>query len=344
MRLLLSLIFTLCALGSRAQSTLPNFSVKGFLPYWKGANVTLRIDGKQVHALLLEKDVYSYSGYTNRAQPGTIEIRENAKGYSLPFFIEPGVIKIRDKGSKRLEVYGTPVNDSFWAINHRFDSLVLSGPHKPNGAVMVTKKSLASDYIRSNPHSIISLQLLHDYFFLHNSVDDTTYATLFRVLDPVLQQTALGMKIAKEVEQSQRTAPGADAIQLFLPDSSRTLLPLYKKGEYTLIHFWASWCVPCKKEFPQLSAIHRRFAPLGFSLTGVSMDRNVVAWKKVAQKLPGKQLIDPRSWEGASATSYGIKLVPMNVLLNPQGTIIAKNLSMADLEKKLSELLTPQTF
>lgn len=345
MRLLLSLIFTYCALVTLAQTASPNFSVKGFLPYWNGALVTLRIDGKQVDTLVLEKDVYSYSGYTDGVQTGTLELRDKGKVFSLPFFVEPGLIKIRDRGGKRLEVYGTPTNDSFRAVNHGFDSLVLSGPPPTSaGTIMVSKKSLAKDYIRANPHSVISLQLLHDYFFLHNALNDTAYAALYRALDPALQQTAMGRKIGKEVEQSQRAALGAAAVQLLLPDSSGTLLPVYQKGAYTLIHFWASWCMPCKREFPQLLAIHRRFAPLGFSLTGVSMDRNVVAWRRAAQKLPGKQLIDTKSWEGKSATSYGIKLVPMNVLLNPQGTIIAKNLSMSDLEKKLSELLTPQTF
>lgn len=344
MQLLLFFIFTLSVLGSWAQSVSPNFSVKGFLPYWKGATLTLRIDGKPVDTLVLEKDVYSYNGYTSRAQTATLEIKEQGKVYPLAFFIEPGVVKIRDRGRRLLEVSGTPVNDSFLAVTHRFDSLVLSGRHPSAGAVMLTKKSLAQDYIRANPHSIISLQLLYDYYFLHNALNDTAYAALFQALDPALQQTGLGLKIGKEVEQSQRTALGASAVQVLLRDSAGTLVPIFKKGEYTLIHFWASWCVPCKKEFPQLSAIHQRFSALGFTLTGVSLDRSVIAWKRAVRKLPGNQLIDTRSWEGTSATSYGIKLVPTNILLDPEGTIIAKNLSLTELEKKLSELLQSKTF
>jgi thiol-disulfide isomerase/thioredoxin len=344
MRLLLSLYFTLCVLGTLAQTAPLNFSVKGFLPYWKGATITLRIDGKVADTLTLEKDVYSFSGYTARVQTGAFEIKEKGKIYSLPLFIEPGVIKVRDKGRKLLEVSGTPVNDSFLAITHRFDSLVLSAPTGTSSAVMVTKKGMAEDYIRANPHSIISLQLLYGYYFLHNSLEDTVYTAIFRGLSPALQQTAIGLKMGKEVEQSHKTAPGAAAVQLFLPDSSGTLVPIYQKGAYTLLHFWASWCVPCKKEIPQLSAIHQRFASLGYTMTGVSLDRNKTAWKRAIQKLPGKQLIDTKSWEGTSATNYGVKLVPMNILLDQQGTIIAKNLSVADLEKKLSELLLPKTY
>lgn len=338
------LCFLILSLGCFSQPSPAPFSIKGFLPFWKGAAFALTVDGQPVLAQTLEGDVFSYTGQVSVAQTGMLEIREGGKPRFLPFFVEPGVIRIRDKGNKRLEVYGTPTNDAFLALTHHFDSLVLAGRSSTPGEVMVTKKSLAKDFIRANPGSIISLQLLHDYFFLNNSVDDSAYAALFGVLDSRLKETALGRKIGREVAASSLAATGVRAIAMELPDSAGTLRPVYTPGQYTLVHFWASWCVPCKKELPELVAIHQRFAPRGFAMTGVSLDHNAPAWKRAATRMAWQQLIDVGAFSGRAARNYGVKVVPTNLLLDREGTIIAKNLNMADLQKKLEDLLGAKTF
>ena len=343
MRLLIILYSLLVTVRGYGQPAPASYSIKGFLPYWKGAAFTLSVDGEPVHAQTLEQDVYSYTGRVARPQTGMLEIREGGKPRFLPFFVEPGVIRIRDKGNKRLEVYGTPTNDAFLALTQRLDSLVLHGRSATAGEVLVTKKSLVKDFIRANPGTIISLQLLHDYYFLYNSVDDTAYAALYGTLDDALKQTAMGRKIGKEVAASSGAAIGARAITMNLPDSSGAQQPVYAPGRYTLVHFWASWCIPCKKEMPELMAMHQRFAPLGFSMTGVSLDHNATAWKRAAARLPWKQLIDVGAFSGRAARNYGVKVVPTNLLLDREGTIIAKNLNPPDLEKKLRELLEAKT-
>lgn len=344
MRLLFILFSLLFTLGGFGQPAPASYSIKGFLPYWKGAAFTLSVDGEPVHAQTLQQDVYSYTGQVAVAKTGMLEIKENGKPRFLPFFVEPGVIRIRDKGNKRLEVYGTPTNDAFRALTQRLDSLVLHGRSATAGEVLVTKKSLVKHFIRANPNSIISLQLLHDYYFLYNSVDDTAYAALYGVLDDDLKQTAMGRKIGKEVAASSGAATGARAIAMNLPDSSGVQQSVYTPGQYTLIHFWASWCIPCKKEIPGLVAVHQRFAPLGFSMTGVSLDHNPSAWKRAAARLPWKQVIDVGAFSGRAARNYGVKVVPTNLLLDREGTIIAKNLNVPDLEKKLRELLGAKSY
>jgi thiol-disulfide isomerase/thioredoxin len=343
MRFLILPFILILSLASPGQGAPASYSIKGFLPYWKGAAFTLSVDGQPIHALTLEQDVYSYTGQVTRAQTGMLEIKEAGKPRFLPFFVEPGVIRIRDKGNKKLEVYGTPTNDAFAALNHRFDSLVLNGSGGA-GKELLTKKSLAKEFIRSHPHSIISLQLLYDYFFLNNSVDDTAYAALFGVLDVPLKETTLGRKMGKEVAASSLAATGIKAIAMELPDSTGALRPVYTPGQYTLVHFWASWCVPCRKELPELLAVHQRYASLGFAMTGVSLDRNVQLWRRAAVRMSWKQLIDVGAFSGQAARNYGVKVVPTNLLLDREGTIIAKNLNMPELEKKLIELLGAKTF
>src|SRR6201995_4381401 len=44
------------------------------------------------------------------------------------------------------------------------------------------------------------------------------------------------------------------------------------KGQVVMINFWASWCVPCRKEMPLLDSIYKNYKPLGFTLLSVNVE------------------------------------------------------------------------
>ena len=46
-------------------------------------------------------------------------------------------------------------------------------------------------------------------------------------------------------------------------------------GNVVLINFWASWCAPCREEMPLLNALHKKYAPLGFTVLGVNVEENL---------------------------------------------------------------------
>ena len=147
--------------------------------------------------------------------------------------------------------------------------------------------------------------------------------------------------MAVEAAISYATALGATAPNLQLPDTTRKLQRLYANSGYTLIDFWASWCIPCRKENPELVTVFQKFHPSGFSITSVSLDMNEPSWKKaiLQDRLPWQHLNDFRSWSGEAVRLYGIKTIPMNFLVDANGSILAKNLSPAQLEAELSALL-----
>jgi peroxiredoxin len=128
------------------------------------------------------------------------------------------------------------------------------------------------------------------------------------------------------------------------PDGNPVKLSSFR-GKYLLVDFWASWCGPCRAENPNVVKAYTKYHDKGFEILGVSLDdeKGRTNWLNAIKKdgLTWKQVSDLKAWNNEAAQLYAIKAIPQNVLLDPSGKIIAKNLRAEALDKKLAELLQP---
>jgi peroxiredoxin len=113
------------------------------------------------------------------------------------------------------------------------------------------------------------------------------------------------------------------------------------RGKFVLIDFWASWCGPCRQENPNVVRMYDKYKDKGFSIYGVSLDKEANAWKAAIKKdnltwVHGSEL---KHWNSAVAQTYGVTGIPATYLLDKEGKVVAKNLRGAALEAKLAELL-----
>jgi|GEM_PF-6594389 len=136
---------------------------------------------------------------------------------------------------------------------------------------------------------------------------------------------------------------------LFQPLDAETLRPLLAHNRVTLVNMWASWCGPCREEFPTLLTLRKKYEKAGLGMVFLSVDHpsehpDAVAFlgeqkvdfltyfaKEPIEETIGK--LSQNQWQGG---------IPMSLLFDPQGRIVDTWLGTLDLtrlEAKISPLL-----
>ena len=221
--------------------------------------------------------------------------------------------------------------------------------------VFEEQQQYVMDFIDEHPGSLASIIALYQFFGNQALLRETDHFDYFEKLAGSLSQVYPDNKHVLDLKrrvnewkrgQLQREeveailAVGNEAPEIILPDTKGNPIALSSlRGKVVLIDFWAAWCKPCRIANPKLKELYEQYRDKGFEIYGVSLDRNREQWIQGIKddKINWIQVSDLRFWNSPVVSLYNVEAIPYSVMLDREGRILAKGLSMIELEIFLAE-------
>ncbi len=174
---------------------------------------------------------------------------------------------------------------------------------------------------------------------LAESLDEETVK---QQVTPMLERMQMQVEIANA---DKLLVPGSFAPGFKLTDLTGeevSLDSVLENNEIVLIDFWASWCGPCRAQFPVLRELYSQFTDKGFEILAVSIDSTEEDWLEASEEeeIPWINLGELMEDEmGPVAQTYGVQFIPKGYVLDRDSCIVKKDLSTDELDDFLNARL-----
>lgn len=194
-------------------------------------------------------------------------------------------------------------------------------------------------FIFSHPDSYVTIDLITEN--KTSVIDPVVFEPFYKILSPRVLSSFSGKKLTARYDKAKQISLGKKVDFTQNDDEGNVFKLSSLKGKYVLVDFWASWCVPCRAENPNLLKAYNQLKDKNFEIVGISLDETKAAWLNAVKHdgMPWIQVSDLKGFKNEVALRYGISAIPQNFLIDPNGLIIAKNLRGEDVDKKLAELI-----
>lgn len=339
-------------------------------PQFNGKTIYLsKVDGHELtnmDSTLIEENKFSFKGVQDAPVICYLRFRkENTLPQYLPvsFILENGKISVQ-MTSSHSEATGTMLNDSLLSfrktVNKYRDRLSDIDSQYKKGVTDSTmtadkEKQMYDEYnlienaklkyikkvIRQNLNNVLGAYI---FCLNQNSLENDELEDILQEAGAVFRNKPDVRLVSERLRRLNNVSVGKifKDFRLFDIQGKEHYLSEYAgRGKFLIISFWASTCPSSRVDIKNLMNIHREYRYKGVDIIGISLDRDSLLWVNAIKQmnLTCPNLSDLKGWKSEAAKTYEINRIPYILLLNPDGSIAAKETDNNSLKQKLQELL-----
>ncbi len=259
------------------------------------------------------------------------------------FFLENSYQELeyhQNKDSRiTLRVRGSKTNDEYIKLRNVLKSAHITSIFDNTEVNDALEDYILLNYIKKNPSSFVALWILIERFS-NNKPNHYQEEALSSFSDNIKSTSIFKAFLNKidDIRNFQNTL--RDGFVLKNMELKKEDIILKNKNQYVLLDFWFSYCKPCIYQMPKFLSIYEKYGTKNFEIIGISIDRekDLPNWKR---KIVELNINWKNYWDENSDFSrkMNVSKYPTNFLLDPDGNIIAQDVSPEKLDDYLSTKL-----
>lgn len=198
----------------------------------------------------------------------------------------------------------------------------------------------SKEFVKANPNSVAAGFIAYRSFSYQ--LEGNELEEVYNTLGENVKTSVYGVRIKEKIDVLKSVAVGQPAPDFTLETPEGTPFSLSSlKGKVVVIDFWASWCGPCRRENPHMVEMYNEVHNKGVEFLGVSLDKDKENWLKAIEddQLTWNHVSDLKYWNSEAAKLYGVNSIPATVLIDQNGTIVAKKLFGDELKAEIEKLI-----